>query len=81
MEAFVVDMGLFLVAASVGDIYLTADNGLDPVLFAGSVKIYCSVHYSVIGKRDSRRPMLFGELDHIFDLREAIEKRVMTVCV
>ena len=45
-----------VVSGSGGKVDLAADDGLDAIFLAGVVKLYRSVHYSVVGNGDSGMP-------------------------
>ena len=55
-------------------IELAADDGLDPRLFCGLVKIHASVHHAVIGDGDGGLSQLLQPLHQRLDAAGAVEK-------
>ncbi|OPZ72905.1 MAG: hypothetical protein BWY80_01037 [Firmicutes bacterium ADurb.Bin456] len=43
-----------------GDVYLTAQDGLDPGFFAGFVKVHNTIHGTVIGYSKGGHPVFRG---------------------
>ena len=52
----------FIKACTWCNINLATDNGLNPLGFAGFIKIYTAMHYTVISNSDCSLPQLFDVL-------------------
>jgi len=70
--SLVIHVRLFLVSRTIGDIYLTADDGLDAGFFALGIEFNGAVHDAVVGEGDGILAVLLGQLDHILDLGETV---------
>ena len=65
--------------ASAADIDFAADERLDVGLGRGGIKLYRSVHDSVIGDRNRVLSELFGSVDYLLNFNRAVEYRILRV--
>lgn len=66
---------------TVGDIDFNPDDGLDAVFDAGGIKINDPVHCSVIGQTYCGHSVFFCQFDHVINLGQAVQKRIVAMRV
>ena len=81
MGALVIDLMALVGELVEGNVKLTADDGLDVVIFTGLVELDGSVHGAMIRDRDGRRALFNRFFNVFFRLRKAIQNGIVSVNV
>ena len=79
MRIVIVNAVLLIAHVARRDIDLAADNRLYARSLAGMVEIDSTVHYAVIGDRDSVLPQLLYTLRQLFDAAGAVEQGILAM--
>ena len=81
VEPLLVQLRIFVLHRSGGQVTFDADNRLDPGRFAGAVKLHRAVHGAMVGKGQGRHLQLLGAGGQIVDATEAVQQGKFAVNV